>query len=105
MMSEYINYFQSRQQEIIRRIGSYVEIETPSGDGGRIALLADLLAHQLGELGAQVEIIRTSGGPSVHAGLAGKLASNKNLLIVGHCDTVWPAGTLARKPFRLEADR
>ena len=32
-------------------------------------------------------------------------SEDKQLLVVGHLDTVWPIGTLAARPFRIEDDR
>jgi glutamate carboxypeptidase len=103
-VSELVRHFESRREAVIDLIRSFVEIETPSGDPARIGLLAELLARMFGELGARVEVVTTEGGPSVRAGL-GESSKGETLLIVGHCDTVWPAGTLARKPFRLESGR
>src|SRR5205085_9667897 len=80
------------------------EIETPSGDPACIAVMANLVATHLKALGAEVDIITTEGGPSVHARL-GDTSAGQPLFVVGHCDTVWPNGTLARKPFRIEDGR
>jgi len=99
-----MSHFESRREAIIDLIRSFVEIETPSGDPARIGLLAELLARLFREIGARVEIVTTEGGPSVRATI-GESDKGETLLIVGHCDTVWPAGTLARKPFRLEDGR
>ncbi|MEW6737046.1 MAG: M20 family metallopeptidase [Acidobacteriota bacterium] len=98
-MSELVKYFEARREQLIELIRSFVEIETPSGDATRIGQLAELVAKHLLELGARVDIITTAGGPSVHA-LVGASETKPRLLIVGHCDTVWPTGTLARLPFR-----
>jgi glutamate carboxypeptidase len=100
-MSQLIEYFAARKDAIIESIRSFVEIETPTGDAARIEKLTQYIATLFSALGADVKIITTEGGPSLHARLAGS-RDDAPLLIVGHCDTVWPAGTLARKPFRIE---
>jgi glutamate carboxypeptidase len=103
-LSELVRYFESRRDAIIDLIRRFVEIETPSGNPSHIALLAKPLADLLRELGAQVEIVTTEEGPSVKATL-GDTNQSQTLLIVGHCDTVWPLGTISRKPFRIEDGR
>jgi glutamate carboxypeptidase len=104
-MSALIDYFESRQTELISLIGSFVEIETPSGDPARIAVMVERVVELLRALGADVEIVTTAGGPNVLAHIRSEQNSShdqRSLFIVGHCDTVWPAGTLARKPFRCQ---
>jgi glutamate carboxypeptidase len=103
-LTDLLKHLESRREALIETIRSFVEIETPSGDSQRIGNLVDLLERRLAELGASVRIVRTEGGPSLHASF-GDVKEKETLLIVGHCDTVWPAGTLARKPFRIEDGR
>ncbi len=105
-MLNLIEYFSDRQLEIIQRIRQFVEIETPSGDAVRIAGMAEHVAMLLRDLGATVEILATVEGASVHARFDDAATNaKKTLLVVGHCDTVWPVGTLAKMPFRIEDGR
>jgi len=105
-MSNLIEFFLSRQLETIQLIRNLVESETPSGDVARIAVMVEHLAALLRELDAKIEIFATSNGSSLYARFAeGDVESDKPLLIVGHCDTVWPLGTIVERPFKIEDGR
>lgn len=100
-----LSYFADRQAYIIDQIRTLVEQESPSGDPARITIIAQYLVEQLNKLGATVKILPTTQGPAIHAHLPGSQPTEPSLLIVGHYDTVWPVGTLARKPFEIVAER
>lgn len=106
-MTDLINYFRAHQDDILENIRAFVEIETPSGNSSHIAQLTELIAARCIALGAEVEVVQTTGGPSVYARFFADedAANTKSLLIVGHCDTVWPLGTIARNPFKIEQNR
>jgi glutamate carboxypeptidase len=56
------------------------------------------MARELEPLGATVELLE---GGHLRAELPGRGAP---LLLSGHVDTVWPVGTLAEMPFRIDGD-
>jgi glutamate carboxypeptidase len=61
-------------------------------------------ATQLRELGAAVEVVPgRQFGDTVVGRLAGGGAASA--LLIGHMDTVFPAGTVAARPYRVEGDR
>jgi glutamate carboxypeptidase len=72
-----------------------VEIESPTYSPG-VRRVAERLAEELAGLGATVEF---RGEDHLVAELDGH---GEPLLVVGHCDTVWPVGTLERMPFRTD---
>lgn len=78
--------------ELLREL---VEIESPTGD---TAELRDRLAVHLETLGAEV----AAEGEHLQAELSGE---RPPLLLLGHLDTVWPRGTLATMPWRIEDGR
>lgn len=80
---------------LLRRL---VEIESPTGSEG-VRQVAATMADRLEALGARVELL---DGGHVRADLDGR---GDPLLVIGHTDTVWPEGTLARMPFRVEGGR
>lgn len=83
-----------------------VEMESPSGDARRIGALADLMAREMRQRGADVETV-DAGDAGVH--LVGRFPGDDDaldpLLVLGHLDTVHAAGTLAEMPFRQEGER
>ncbi len=95
------SWFAQKQPEMVDELGWLVSQETPSGETEAI----DRTQHQLGErfsqAGAQVELVAGRDGSHLLVRL-GASSATKQLLAVGHTDTVWPMGTLARKPFRVE---
>jgi glutamate carboxypeptidase len=87
----------------VRRLELLVGLESPSGDAARLRALAGVLADELTELGATVDTVPGPAGNHLRASLGGPAASGRNVVVVGHFDTVWPAGTLERRPFRVDA--
>jgi glutamate carboxypeptidase len=73
-----------------------VELESPTGDEVRLRMLGDRLTAELEAHGLVVE---RRGAHLVAAG--GPDDDRAPLLLLAHMDTVWPAGTLARMPFRV----
>jgi glutamate carboxypeptidase len=86
---------EGRLVELLREL---VEIESPSGSPGARAVSARVAA-ELQQLGAETSVL---DGAHLRAELPGQGAP---VLLSGHVDTVWPEGTLAEMPFRLEGDR
>jgi len=82
-----------------------VERESPSDDADRVSRLAEWIGARLASSGAKVERLVCPGrGDALRATLRDEAASGGTLLL-GHLDTVWPVGTLAERPFRLEDGR
>lgn len=76
-----------------------VELETPSHDHDACATLQEIVGAELIRLGAVVEGVRgRRGSPVLIARFAG---TGRPLLLLGHVDTVFPHGTLARRPFAV----
>jgi glutamate carboxypeptidase len=75
-----------------------VEIESPTYSTG-VRRVAEVFARELEALGATTRFL---DGDHLVAELDGEGAP---LLLSGHADTVWPEGTLATMPFRVDGDR
>ena len=80
---------------MIEALAALVEVESPSASDTMTRAAADalddLLAERLGSRGTWV------GGDRGHLLWSG--GGTPRVLLLGHVDTVWPAGTLARWPF------
>jgi glutamate carboxypeptidase len=102
-------YFQSRQAEMLDFIRWLVEQESMSREAAATARIAENFGNKLRELGASVALLADPNfGASVLARFdftGGQVEDDKQLMIVGHLDTVWPAGTLSARPFRIEDGR
>lgn len=77
-----------------------VEIESGTGDVEGSAAIARLLGQRLAALGAAVETHANARGTHVVGRLAGRGAGRYVWLM--HTDTVYPRGSLARQPFRVD---
>ena len=103
-MDSYLSFTQAKQPEIVGLIRRLVECESPSDDPAAVNRFVDLFA------GAVSDIAETRTFPGARFGnhlrcefeLPGRRKSGQ-ILAIGHSDTVYTTGTLARMPFR-EAD-
>jgi glutamate carboxypeptidase len=105
-MSPLINYFWQRRDSALAFIRRLVEMETPSREEARLTAAAGALADELRPLADELEVIPRSGyGSHLRARFQfGHPAESPHALVIGHFDTVWPLGTLGRKPFRMTED-
>ena len=91
-----LSELKERTDEMVEAARALVEAESPTSDPrscARCAEVADGIAAEL--LGARAERISVDG--RVH--LRWRFGGTPRVLLLGHLDTVWPLGTLARWPF------
>lgn len=102
-MKELLEAAQANLPQMIADLKTLVEIESPSDAPEAVNHLAGHLALRLEMLGAQSSRLPVvGGGDCVIAHYGG---TQGGVMILGHMDTVWPLGTLARRPVRIEGDR
>jgi glutamate carboxypeptidase len=86
-------------EEMIEDLRTLVEVESPSLQLDAIERSAATVAAVIERrLGSPAELVPSAAGPHVHWRGAGE----PRVLLVGHHDTVFPLGTLATRPFRVE---
>ncbi|MFD0697741.1 M20 family metallopeptidase [Paenibacillus sp. GCM10027628] len=92
---------QSYLPELLKLLQESVDMDSPSRSKVPNDRMADWYAHQFARLtGGTVERIShpTAGDRLLcHVG-----NGSKQLLLLGHYDTVWPLGEAGRRPFRIE---
>jgi len=93
---------QGKTALMITDLADLVSAESFSDDPAGTSACADRIAT-IGDrlLGAQPE--RLLIGERTH--LLWRFGSRTRVLLVGHFDTVWPAGTIVRWPFAVDGDR
>jgi len=103
-MDELLSYARAHRPQIIELIREMVECESPSRDAAAVARMADLVASKA-EGEAKVRRLR-GGHLRCEFRLPGKRTrASRQILVLGHLDTVWPLGTLASMPFRRSKGR
>jgi glutamate carboxypeptidase len=103
---ELLSCFEEKRAEMLEFTRWLVEHESMSREAAANLRIAEDLGERLSQFGADVEVIcEPRSGAILRARFDCSQGNQKQLLIVGHLDTVWPIGTLAERPFRVEEDR
>lgn len=102
-MNTFLDYCLANHDWLLELIETLVAIESPSDDPAAVNRCGDELAARLESIGAQVtRVPSATAGAHLRAGFG---AGSRQILLLGHFDTVWPIGQLARMPLRREAGR
>lgn len=100
---------------VVETLRQLVGIESASRDREGLDRIARLLADRLEALGGKVELVEAGEGSvklfdtpprpgkAVVARFEG--TGKRSVLLLAHMDTVYPRGTLAKRPFRIEGSR
>lgn len=87
---------------MIEDLRTLVEVESPSRDTDALTASAAAVAAVIeARLGGRAALVESAAGPHVHWSGGG----DPRVLVLGHHDTVFPLGTLERRPFRVEDGR
>ena len=98
------NFINTQKDQMVDLLKNLVNIDSGSYDKAGVDHVADVLIQLYKDLGFVVEIF-----PNEKLGnnyrLVHKDASNPQIFIAAHLDTVFPKGTVAERPFSIEGDR
>jgi glutamate carboxypeptidase len=100
-----LRYFGARHDGLLSGARLLVERESPTLDAQAAAALVAELEQRLEAAGAATRRVATTAGPHLLARAAGGADDSRPVMLLGHVDTVWPRGTLDRRPFRVEDGR
>ena len=97
---------QRAQPALIANLRDMVLIESGSHDTEGLLRMADLVEGRLKAAGLQTERRKTTAGPraDIVIGTA-RGTGQRNIMLMGHMDTVYAAGILQRQPYRVDGDR
>ena len=104
-LREYLRPLQPAMVDVLKEL---VERESPSDDKDRLDVLARYLQGRFAALGGEAAMLpNAAGGDHVRVVLPaqGTTWSAPPALLLCHMDTVWPAGTIIERPFRVEEGR
>lgn len=102
------DYFAGRREALVAFTRALVEAESPSGDeAGSKAVVALLVAAAQATSGVgKIERVASEHyGEHLRLRAWANSSRAKPILILGHTDTVHPRGSLAQRPWRVEANR
>jgi glutamate carboxypeptidase len=100
-----VDYLQRERPGMVELLRRLALAESPSDDRAAVAGVLDILAPEFGQSGMSVRRLR--GRESAGMLYARPRERDRTLprqLLIGHCDTVWPVGTVSRMPVRVEGD-
>src|SRR5688500_17902973 len=96
-----LEHLRQRTPAMVDAAARLVGIESPSADLAAVAGVAkETAAFGVELLGVEPEHLDVDGRPH----LRWRFGNDTRVVIVGHIDTVWPMGTLARWPFAVDGD-
>lgn len=104
-MSELLTYFEGQKQAMVDLLTELVGYESFSSSKEHVDKLTDVMEGKFKTLGATSiqRIPQTKVGDFLLAKW-NEDAPGKPILFLVHIDTVWPIGTLAERPVRIEDD-
>jgi glutamate carboxypeptidase len=100
-----LTYLRERRQDMVDLLLRLALAESPSDNPAAVAPVLALLESELGQARMAVRLFpgRVSAG-TLFARPRARTRKSPLQLLVGHCDTVWPVGTLRQMPVRVEGD-
>ena len=103
MAPQFLDYCSAQRDWLLELIEALVAIESPSDDPAAVNRCGAELASRLEALGGTLTRVSSStAGDHLRASF-GK--GSRQLLLLGHFDTVWPIGQLTTMPLKREGGR
>jgi len=104
-----LDFLRSSRPDWLEALRGLVIHESPSRDKAALDALAQTLAGRFEAIGGRVSVVANPvGGDHLLARFfedSPNLSDARPTLILGHFDTVWPPGTLAAMPYRVEGEQ
>jgi glutamate carboxypeptidase len=100
-----LSYLQDRRQDMVDLLQRLALAESPSDNPAAVAQVLAMLTSELEQGGLSVRRFpgRGSAG-TLFARPRERREPSRLQLLVGHCDTVWPIGTVRQMPVGVEGD-
>lgn len=96
--AEVLDHLSVHRSSMAELLAELVDIESPSLDPERLSPVRDRLATELEALGFRTRAVRADGVGAHLFAREGAQQRRDAQLVLGHIDTVWPAGTIAQRP-------
>jgi glutamate carboxypeptidase len=103
-MGDLLSYLTQQLPEAIEFLEKMVALESPSFDKPLVDEFVRFVGARFAAMGAQVEVAHADKfGDHMIARFTG--SSSERILLLGHTDTVWPAGEITKRPFKITGGR
>ncbi len=103
LVREVEKYIQQRLPQYVEELRTWCAIDSDSYNKAGLDEMAAVLAKRMLAIGMSVDVIeREQWGNDVYGVLQGM--GQGNVLLLGHIDTVYPVGTAAERPLRIEGN-
>lgn len=101
------DWLRKRESAMTQLLGEFVRAESPSFDKGAVDSFGKIVAAEWKRRGARVALLRQRDrGNHIRAEWnPGGAKGKRQILVLGHLDTVHSLGTLARMPFHISRGR
>jgi glutamate carboxypeptidase len=101
-----LDHIASRRDDMTALLTTLIEAESPSNAPASQEGVQHVLAGALRDVGYRVRPVpgHSSGGQLLGVP-ADRRRGDPLQLVLGHCDTVWPLGTVERRPVRVKGNR
>jgi glutamate carboxypeptidase len=100
-----LGFLQQRSEAMVETLRQMVELESPSDNKAAVDRLGEFLAEQFAAAAGRPKFHRQSErGNHLQVNFAGA-NSQRPVMLLGHFDTVWALGTLAKMPWRVARGR
>lgn len=95
--TDLVTYFKARSTDLIEKLKVMVEFETPTRAKHLVDQLSSHLHGQLAAMDAEIDVFARKEVGDIRLAKWNGNSNAKPIMIIGHLDTVWPEGTLAKK--------
>ncbi|MCT2536324.1 M20 family metallopeptidase [Aquibacillus koreensis] len=99
-----LNFLECHQEEMMQLLERLVNIDSGSYDKQGVDQIGNILTELYSALEFNVEVSHQEEFGN-HLVIKHKDASEPKIIILAHMDTVFPKGTVAERPFRIQGDR
>ena len=91
---------------MLRLLARFVRAESPTDSKPAVDRFGQMVASEWRKLGASVKVLRQRRqGDHLHITWPTQTSNGRQILVLGHLDTVYGLGTLRRMPYRVARGR
>src|SRR5580704_17716749 len=107
-MRKMLRKLKSYEASMVRMLGTFVRSESPSHDKKAVDRFGKMVATEWRKRGAKVRVLsnlKRGNHLRVEIWFGPGREPKRQIMVLGHLDTVYPLGTLAKMPFRISGGR